>query len=530
LNRDGTTDGYTAFGQFLFSSEDTDAVNTSNCDMSADLEELPWLEDAFVRESKLQSHLELKTRFLNMRRRWTWEKELVSSRRIGGPPWLVDARAKTMFVAEPSPTLENFESGLFELDSVLVLHKQGSISYEEAERRLIERRDNLLEDRHDPLEEAQATPKARGRVSRGRFAEGDRLTSLSDSVIDQFYSMDEPNLQSRSSDAALSDDSGSASTKRNRRRKFLTRDEGSLGRAHESPRGLRTALDSARQNRFQKQPSRLDDITEDRHSEETDSEPESSSPSKPSLDESSDEKDSETDANVKRSVRTSKQVSKRLDDNSHKRDDSLAPDVLPDTRLTHMESMLEKLLEISLQRQSDQTPAPVMTPISTMDGAFPASPLLAPAGDNDLRREISQLRAEMEARRAEENATIGALQLEVSRLKQQLEREPIRKRRFGLQRSKAKFGNSELSIEENLKPKRDSEPKTKAAFGLRRRLASLGSNKQLDPEESQSSKDRGEELMSSTEHSLQFSSRRELSLPDAPLGVDLPETSGDELD
>lgn len=98
IGRASSTEGYTSFGMFFFERDsNTDAEKKFTQPINR-FENLPWVgKDAFdVARGKSLSEQKL---FLStLRGEWDFNSELESSRREGGPMWLIKARARAAFV------------------------------------------------------------------------------------------------------------------------------------------------------------------------------------------------------------------------------------------------------------------------------------------------------------------------------------------------------------------------------------------------------------------------------------------------
>ena len=70
--------------------------------MSA-LERLPWMHDATFEATRGRSREEQRAIVRDIREKWVFSRELEASIKLGGPAWLVEARAHAMFVPSESP-------------------------------------------------------------------------------------------------------------------------------------------------------------------------------------------------------------------------------------------------------------------------------------------------------------------------------------------------------------------------------------------------------------------------------------------
>eukprot|EP00980_Cylindrotheca_fusiformis_P021403 scaffold8259_cov143-Cylindrotheca_fusiformis.AAC.21 len=128
--------GATHFGLYTFEErrQDSKTSASSNADLIAALEYLPWMHDFTFRRVRNLPEKGQVAEVSRLRQRWTFSKELEASRQQGGPKWLVEARARAMFVpTEPplAPSLDPFDPLV---KKVYLELEQGNISSEQAAR------------------------------------------------------------------------------------------------------------------------------------------------------------------------------------------------------------------------------------------------------------------------------------------------------------------------------------------------------------------------------------------------------------
>ena len=129
------TEGTTSFGIFTFDSTDAEnkALQASSPDLLLSLEKLPWVHEKFFREYKNKPKQRQRDALARSRNMWVFSRDLEASMAIGGPAWLVEARARAMFVPPEPPELPNFlEAEDNVVKEVLLQLEQGNISLGQA--------------------------------------------------------------------------------------------------------------------------------------------------------------------------------------------------------------------------------------------------------------------------------------------------------------------------------------------------------------------------------------------------------------
>ena len=99
LGRPGSTEGYTSFGTFNFSPDESQDTNEKDrdTDIVALLERLPWLHKSTfeaLRDAPIDERQEKLAKLLES---WSFKDELEVSRKEGGPDWIVNARAHALY-------------------------------------------------------------------------------------------------------------------------------------------------------------------------------------------------------------------------------------------------------------------------------------------------------------------------------------------------------------------------------------------------------------------------------------------------
>lgn len=128
--------GATSFGLYTFEakSQDSNTFLSSNADLIAALENLPWMHDFTLNRIRNLSGRNQVAEVSRMRRGWTFSKELEASRQQGGPKWLAEARARATFVpAEPPLAPAYLDPYDPVVEKVYMELEQGNISTEQAE-------------------------------------------------------------------------------------------------------------------------------------------------------------------------------------------------------------------------------------------------------------------------------------------------------------------------------------------------------------------------------------------------------------
>uniref|UniRef100_A0A7S4RS30 Vacuolar protein sorting-associated protein 13 DH-like domain-containing protein n=2 Tax=Ditylum brightwellii TaxID=49249 RepID=A0A7S4RS30_9STRA len=104
---EGSNEGYTSFGYMKFekdeSSVEIDEIRKQR-NVYTTLENTTWLhEGLYVQNFSRTQHSSLQQ--ITPRKSWRFIDELEASKQEGGPDWLIQARARAMFVAHPLPPL-----------------------------------------------------------------------------------------------------------------------------------------------------------------------------------------------------------------------------------------------------------------------------------------------------------------------------------------------------------------------------------------------------------------------------------------
>jgi regulator of replication initiation timing len=127
--------GATTFGLYTFgaSSQDSNTSPSSNADLIAALEHLPWMHDATFNMIRHLPENNQVAEVSKLRQGWMFSKELEASRQLGGPKWLVEARARAMFVPSEPPVTPAYLDPYDPLvEKVYVELEQGNISSAQA--------------------------------------------------------------------------------------------------------------------------------------------------------------------------------------------------------------------------------------------------------------------------------------------------------------------------------------------------------------------------------------------------------------
>jgi hypothetical protein len=131
----GVSEGVTSFGMFEFESglPDGKASQAANAELVVALESLPWLHESVFKEYQGKSRSQQREAVSKIRRTWVFSRDLEASMAEGGPAWLVEARARAMFVSMEAPLLPDFmDPEDPAVKEVLAQLQEGNISSEQA--------------------------------------------------------------------------------------------------------------------------------------------------------------------------------------------------------------------------------------------------------------------------------------------------------------------------------------------------------------------------------------------------------------
>lgn len=81
---------------------------TSNAELVASLEHLPWMHEDLFSQIKKYPAKKRADIVASMRQHWTFSMDLEGSKKEGGPSWLVEARARAMFSDSNGPILRDY--------------------------------------------------------------------------------------------------------------------------------------------------------------------------------------------------------------------------------------------------------------------------------------------------------------------------------------------------------------------------------------------------------------------------------------
>lgn len=98
-------EGCTTFGLFEFGENSSDELQHKSAErfLMAALERLPWMQDSAFDATRGKLPDEQRAIVKDIRDKWVFSRQLEASIRMGGPAWLVEARAHAMFVPSESP-------------------------------------------------------------------------------------------------------------------------------------------------------------------------------------------------------------------------------------------------------------------------------------------------------------------------------------------------------------------------------------------------------------------------------------------
>jgi regulator of replication initiation timing len=136
------TEGSTLFGMFGFEDGITDgkAAHTANYELVAALESLPWMHEDVFKICKGRPRSQQRETVAKLRQNWVFSRDLEASMAQAGPAWLIETRARAMFVSGAAPPVPQFldpEDPV--VKEVLSQLEQGNISSEQANRLMLSR-------------------------------------------------------------------------------------------------------------------------------------------------------------------------------------------------------------------------------------------------------------------------------------------------------------------------------------------------------------------------------------------------------
>lgn len=133
----GSKEGLTVFGHLIFKDDSIKEASANDHkrnkhDFYNILEEVAWLHDVDT-ESREEGWMEKSISSIKSRKLWQWSDEVESSKRQGGPSWLIESRARSMFVPPPPPPVPG-NVGLSDEFVMLTLGqlRDGGLNYEQA--------------------------------------------------------------------------------------------------------------------------------------------------------------------------------------------------------------------------------------------------------------------------------------------------------------------------------------------------------------------------------------------------------------
>ena len=160
LGPDGSTEGYTTFGDMIFTKEDARARKMDFLDDENEtvrnLEKAPWVHECMFEDYRFIGAKETATKFKEERHTWTLQHELHLSATRGGPRWLMKARADAMFVPDEKPPLPNTPvAKSAAARDILDQLEKGVLSHNDAKQRIAALNDSVMfEDSSSSWEES----------------------------------------------------------------------------------------------------------------------------------------------------------------------------------------------------------------------------------------------------------------------------------------------------------------------------------------------------------------------------------------
>ena len=433
----GSDEGYRTFGQFLF--DNRDRTGGEGCTLVAEeLEDIPWLSRGFLLNHMGKPQSEIVARFREVANSWTTEQELAATVNDGDPRWLRQARARAFFADESNDggRLNSRNDSVPESQTKARGYPFEASRNQEGRTLAVTPRQRLTR-----IPKKIMTEWGRGGRQSGSHHQFQRSTSISseagsvDDASDAFFSASE--LVSVSSDAKP------GSSQPLTPLSALKRIEAILPAAPgtaDSP--LRSSVRKAFRKRQKARPQ-LEDITE--HSSATsragseaaekvglaDKDGRSQSIKHLSIHHSSDQGKTkpameiivtkpESSATAPPPAVAAKSVS------------STSEEMTGPNRLEKMESMLEQLLKLSLQKAADDTTGrsastdflkkapPIDLQDKSSNNQAPEQTKAEQMNPDTLWEEVKALRTEIETKKKREDSELVALRSEVAELREQL--------------------------------------------------------------------------------------------------------------
>ena len=137
LGTEGSTEGYTSFGDLIFTPENFDVGKMDSIDDEVNclkqLEKVPWVHESTFKEYRFVGSDKTTSNFVQLRHMWTLKREFEASQSRGGPLWLIKARSDAMFIPEEPPSLPKTPvAKSAAVKTVLDRLEKGAICYNEA--------------------------------------------------------------------------------------------------------------------------------------------------------------------------------------------------------------------------------------------------------------------------------------------------------------------------------------------------------------------------------------------------------------
>jgi hypothetical protein len=121
----GKKEGTFTFGIFNFESglPDSRTAQVSNMELVGDLEYLPWMQQSLFERVRMLPANRRKDYLSRIRRTWGYSKDLEASVAIGGPAWLIEARARAIHISQEQQASAacGKTSASFEVDNDAIL-------------------------------------------------------------------------------------------------------------------------------------------------------------------------------------------------------------------------------------------------------------------------------------------------------------------------------------------------------------------------------------------------------------------------
>ena len=196
VHNTGDKAGVNTFGIFNFESglPDSQTVQLSNMELVSNLEYLHWMQQTLFERVRAVPAQRRGDYLHRIRRNWGYSKDLEASVALGGPAWLIQARATAMYIPHNNQISGSFDAedtaGLQEVISGVL--DEGTVRSERA-LELVKRAKKESDGGSSTIENSQ-----RGSVSKLSFSLRQDANRTLDSSSEKIIAKDEESLQHKS--------------------------------------------------------------------------------------------------------------------------------------------------------------------------------------------------------------------------------------------------------------------------------------------------------------------------------------------